>query len=81
MKVKKLLDFVNKNYIYFSELEIETLFGFDINKFFLSVFTKINSQKNNKKLVRIWVKLYEFKELYKKYPCEFNFTFCEDEKN
>jgi len=53
MKVKKLLDFVNKNYIYFSELEIETLFGFDINKFFLSVFTKINSQKNNKKLVRI----------------------------
>jgi len=27
------------------------------------------------------VKLYEFKELYKKYPCEFNFTFCEDEKN
>ena len=77
MKIKKLLDFVNKNYLFFPEEERNYLINLDINKFFLSAFTRINA---NKKLVKIWVKLLEFKEDYKKNPCEFDYTKCNNEK-
>jgi len=53
MKIKKLLDFVNKNYLFFPEEERNYLINLDINKFFLSAFTRINANKKNKKLVKI----------------------------
>ena len=81
MYIKKLINYVQKNYIFFSESEVNNLLDFNVNEFFLSFFTKVNLQKNNKKLVKIWVKIFYFKEKYKENPCEFFYKFCKKEED